>query len=598
MFKELDLTKYEKYNYPELVLKPLDQDWRWCHKYAYQVLSGEIVAGFWIRLACKRHLDDLERDDVYFCPEKAASVVKWFKYIPLTDAAGFQSTILLPWQIFFVCNLIAWLREDLIEDPETGDVTERLGTFTYRKYDRAFCLVGRKNGKTTIIAGLMLYIMYKSPFLRPRAYSLATKIDQAKEVWSGAHAMIRMSPMLRGFFKTMKNDITMPKVNGEFKPLPNDSKSLDGKNPLVASLDECHALKDAKLYGVIGSAFGAQKEGLFITITTAGFVLDGVCTTLHKNGKMCLDDVNYPKVKMENYLFLMYQIDNKRDSGIDDNWEDENAWIKANPGLGYQPQRHVLRKQFNEAKYSHEEKANFLTKHCNLFVSGADKWLDLDTVKLCRNYKMNIEDYKGRQCWVGIDRGQVSDITSICTLFDNDKGGADCFYINILPEGALREAGDQLKQTYIEARDCGDLIIVEGEVTKNKHISPYLVFLDNTFDVQMFGYDPWHMGELALDLEDEGLEMVAISQGTGNMSEPAKKLEELILEQTFTYNSNLLEFGAQNAIMHVSTMSNVKIYRENYKTEKIDPIIATIIALSCATLQKVDKNVYIERGLA
>lgn len=589
------MDNIEKYAYPELKVK--DQDWRWCHRYAHDVVTGKIVAGKWIKLACERHLNDLERDDVFFDEKKAASVVLWFKIIPLTDSSKFEPTVLLPWQIFFVCMSIAWLREDTVNDDE-GRVIQRLGTFTYRRFDRAFVLIGRKNGKTTLIAGLMLYIMYKSPFMRPRAYSLATKMDQAKEVWSCANSMIRLSPELSSVFKARTNDILMPSRNGSFVPLPNDSKSLDGKNPLVASLDECHAVKDSNLYGVIGSAFGAQEEGFFAVITTAGFVLDGICTTLTANGKKCLDNENFPDVHQDNYLYLLYQIDNEKESGIKDRWDDEECWIKANAGIGFQPTLRYLKNQCLEAKMSATEKANFLTKHCNVFVSGAEKWLNIDEVKACRLETMDIEKYKGKPCWVGFDRSLVSDITSFCFLFPNDEGGADCFYINILPRQAILDATDHLKQVYLKAEANGNLEIMEGAIIRNSQLVKYFTWANENFNVQMFGYDPYKMTETAMEMEEKGLPMVAVSQGVGNMSEPTKKLESIIKDKTFTYNDDLLEFSCMNAIMGVTKMNNVTVYRENPQTEKIDPLIATIIALSCATLQKIDVNIYESHGLA
>jgi phage terminase large subunit-like protein len=117
------------------------------------------------------------------------------------------------------------------------------------------------------------------------------------------------------------------------------------------------------------------------------------------------------------------------------------------------------------------------------------------------------------------------------------------------------------------------------------------------FDVEIVGYDPWHMTEIAEDLVEEGLPMVSVSQGTGNMSEPAKKLEGLVKESIMYYNDDLFEFACSNAICKVTDKNNVVITRENPATDKIDPLISAIIALSCATLQKIDENIYESRGM-
>ncbi len=550
-----------------------DQDWRWCHKYAHDVVTGKIVAGRYIQKACERHLRDLERGDVYFDEKAAASVVLWFKFIPITDGppdvVG-KPTVLLPWQIFLVCNLVAW------KWSSTG----------LRKYKYAYVRVGRKNGKSTLAAGLTLYFMYKSGYFQPRAYSLATKKDQAKILWSAALLMIRLSPRLKEIFLPRTHDIQMPSKAGEFKALASDSGSLDGLNPLVANLDECHAIKDRNLYGVIVSAFGAQPEGLMLTITTAGTVLDGICTDLDKAGKQVLDQIR----DQESYFYAIYEID------VGDTWDDEENWLKANPGLGYQPRLDYLRDRCIEAQMSTEEKANFLTKHLNVFVAGYDKWLDIDDVKACR-VEQEMKDFYGQNCVAALDRARVTDLTSFTVLIPTPDGGCRTFYINLLPRHTMENASDYLKQIYRKAVAEGSLELVDTRSVMNYQVEEKIKWICKKFKVEMFGYDPWHMMEVATTCEEAGLPMVSVSQGTGNMSEPAKKLEGLIVDGLFKYNDSLLEYAATCAIAKITDQNNMKVVRDNDKTDKIDPLISTIIALSCATLQKVETNIYESRGL-
>ncbi len=366
--KEFDI---EDYAYPDL--KPGDQDWRWCHKYCYDIVKGNIVAGKLIKRAAERHFRDLQNLEFFFDEGAAQSIVLWFKFVPITDGslAG-TPTQLSPSQIFIVVSLMAWLwSSDEYEDVDGIQVqTRHKGT---RRFNQTFILVARKYGKTTLAAGIKLYLMYKAGH-RPRAFSLATKRDQAKEVWDTAKEMIRLSPRLSQLFEIRANDILMPNKSGYYKPLASDSKSLDGLNQTTASLDEMHAIKDRNLYGVIVSAFGAQIEYLMIVITTAGFILDGLCTDLVKNGERCLDP-NDP-IEQDNYFYAMFQMDS------DDDWTDQRSWFKSNPDLVYgRPSIKYLRDRLQEAALSTEEKANFLTKHCNIFVSGSDTWLDITEVK-------------------------------------------------------------------------------------------------------------------------------------------------------------------------------------------------------------------------
>lgn len=590
----MDLTKFNldisKYEYPSL--KVGDQDWRWCHKYCYEVLTGKVPAGLLIKQAALRHFMDLERDDVYFDEESAQSIISWFKFIPITDGvnAG-KPTILMPWQIFTVVSLIAWRwSHDLYE--EISGVTVQVRYKGLRRFNQCFILVGRKAGKTTLAAGIMLYLMYKSGH-RPRTFSLATKRDQAKEVWETGCEMIRLSPRLRQFFQVRANDILMPNKSGYFKPLASDSKSLDGLNPIAASLDECHAIKDRNLYGVIISAFGAQSEYLMITITTAGFILDGLCTDLYKNGCRVLNP-NDP-ITQDNYFYAIFAIDKG------DDWTDEQNWFKSNPALFYGlPSLKYLRDRFAEASMSTEEKANFLTKHCNVFVSGSDKWLDMDEVRACgkpsgTSYSDPI--YRGRKCYVGIDRARVHDITSFCIMFPMDDGGVDCFYVNILPKETVDSVNDYLQSKYRKAIETNDLRLVLTPTVKNSDIIKTITELDQELKPESWLYDPWHMREICEEMEERGLPFVAVSNGTGNMSEPAKNLEGLIKEGLFRYDSVLFEYACECAMMAMTRKNNMEVYRENDKVDKIDPLIATIITLSGATLIRLEFNIYEQRGL-
>lgn len=581
------MVDLEQYEFPEL--EPLEQDWRWCHKYAYDVVKGNIPAGKWIKLACERHFRDLQRDDLYFDEKTAQSIVNWFKYIPITDGkdAG-KPTILLPWQIWLVCSLMAWRWSESTFDEDGNPLRVK----NERRFNQAFILISRKAGKSTLAAGLMLYVMYKSGF-QPRVFSVATKRDQAKILWTTAKIMIDLSPHLRKVFETRANDILMKSKAGVFKALASDSNQMDGLNPIGVTLDELHAYKDRNLYGVMISAFGAQTEYMMLGITTAGFILDGLCTDLYKNGCRVLDP-NEP-VEQDNYFYAMWQIDKG------DDWTDPKTWYKANAGLVYGlPKMKYLHDRFAEASMSTEQKANFLTKHCNIFVSGSDKWLDMDEVRSCgkplgKDYLDPV--YQGRKCYIGLDRARVHDITSFAIGYPMDDGGVDVFFVNILPKATVDSVNDYLKSKYKKALETDDLQLVYTPTVRNSDIEKVITKVSQEIRPEGFYYDPWHMREIAENMEDQGIPMIAVSNGTGNMSEPAKTLEGLIKEGLLRYDSVLFEYACECAMMSMTRKNNMDIWRENDKVDKIDPLIATIIMLSGATLIKVEKNIYNERGM-
>ena len=263
------------------------------------------------------------------------------------------------------------------------------------------------------------------------------------------------------------------------------------------------------------------------------------------------------------------------------------------------PSIKYLRDRYQEASLSTEEKANFLTKHCNLFVSGSDKWLDINEVKENCSPGLDLDDpfYKNRKCYVAIDRARVHDICSFAIIFPTENGGVDVFWINLLPQKTIDNVSDYLKSIYKSSLETGDLRAVTSNTVLDDDVKKICAELKEKFKVDSFSYDPWHMREICEDLEEIGYPMIAVSQGTGNMSEPAKKLEGLIKLGMFRYDSSLFEYACGCAMMNMTRKNNMEIYRENDKVDKIDPLIAAIIGLSAATLFKVEKNVYDERGM-
>ena len=580
--KELNIDMYEFPN-----LKPFDQDSNWAHKYCYDVIKGNVPACNNIKLAAQRHFNDLERTDIYWCQDTADKIVKFFKFVPITDGkdAG-KPTLLLPWQIWVVCSIVAWRWSEDTFDSDGAPASVK----DERRFLQAVVLIARKAGKTTLAAGIMLFLMAQEPY-QPRGYCVATKRDQAKLLWNTAKIMIDLSPRLRGIFETRANEILMPKKHGVFKPLASDHNSLDGLNGVCIIGDELHSWKSRNLWDVCVSSFGARTEYLMLAISTAGFLLDNILVELVKNAEQTLRG----NIDQDHFFYAVFQIDK------DDDWTDINALYKANAGMFYGlPSVRYIKNQLTDAKLSVDSKGAFLTKHCNLFVSGTDKWLDIDQFRKGAR-DIDFDDFRDRECWVGFDRSMISDITSATVTFADDDGGITEFVFNIQSRGAIDKAGDYLRSIYHKAEETDDLRVVPGEYIRDSHIKELIRWLwEQLPKCRGVYYDPYKMKGVALDLEEEGIEMISVSMGPGNVSEPAKKVESLIADELFRYkNSVLLEYAVMCALVDVSKYGNMMVYRDKLgiKTDRIDPLIATILGISGATLIKNAENVYESRGL-
>src|SRR5690554_4565746 len=235
--------------------------------YAQQVLAGELPAGRLVRLACERHLRDLEtghQRGLWFDNEAAERAIAFFGFLRHSKGewAG-RAFELSPWQAFVVGSVFGWKRED--------------GT---RRFRTAYNEVPRKNGKSTLSAGIGLYLAFFDDEPGAEVYAAATKRDQAKIVWSEGKRMVQNTPALRARIKAFVNNLHIEATASKFEPLGADADSMDGLNIHGAIVDEVHAHKSRAMIDVLDTATGARRQPLIWYITTAGYDRESVCWEL------------------------------------------------------------------------------------------------------------------------------------------------------------------------------------------------------------------------------------------------------------------------------------------------------------------------------
>ncbi len=563
---------------PELEL--LEQDPRQVHRYAADVLSGKVLACKWIKLAAERHFNDLHRaqhDDDYpyrFDERKACRIIDFYKFIRHTKGVLARTAIqLLPWQQFALGSVIGWVRKD------NG----------LRRFKQCNIWVGRKNGKSTIASGLGLFLLIADGEVGAEVYSVATKVDQARIVWDDAVRMLSMSELKDLLLvKKGRNEISFEKNFAKFTPLSSDSNSLDGLNIHCFIADEIHAWKDRNLYGVLETATGSRTQPIAFTISTAGWILDGVGKDIWDDGLNILQDYG----SEEEVFTLNYTLDE------DDKWNDPRVWGKSNPCLGASVQIDDIQRLCRKAERLVSERPNFLTKRLNIFVNNAEAYFDINKVYECADRTAKLEDFYGRDCYIGIDFAEYVDLASICYLFPNNDGTFNVFYDNFLPNTALDKVSEQMRQRYYALDDEGYLNILSSDVIDHSTIEECLRSAKELFRVQSIAYDPYHMTQIANMLEKERYPMVAITQTMANLSEASKLLSRYIEDKSFIYNGDkTFEWCCTNTMAKVDEKANVKLFRENPRVHKIDAVIATVIALSMAEIQdKPTESPYRERG--
>lgn len=549
-----------------------DQTYLQMHKYADDVLTGKIKACKLVKKAALRHFKDLYRAEhdpefeYHLCPKRAQHIVSFYKFIKHTKGKlARQSIKLMPWQIFLLSSTMGWLRN---------------GT-RFRRFRACTVFVGRKNGKSTIASGLALYMLVADNETGSEIFAVATKRDQARLVFDDASRMVSMSPDLKSILKIRRNEIFYDEEFAKFVPLASDSNSLDGLNIHMFICDEIHAWKDKNLFGVLETATGSREQPLAFVISTAGWILDGIGKAMHDDAALILNTYG-----LEDDVFtLLYTLDDG------DKFNDSSCWIKANPCLGVSVQYDDIERLCRKAERITSERPNFLTKRCNVWVNNAEAWLDMDKVYACANPDAKLEDFKGRDCIIGLDFADYLDLTSICYLFPNSDGTFNVFYDNFLPNSAMDKVTEQMRQRYLNLDDEGYLNILNVESMDYSTIGTVLEEACQLYNVGTIAYDPYHLTAIATQLEKKKLPMVSITQSKANLSEASKLLEKYIHDGSLIYNGDkTFEWTASCAVVKVDDRSNISVFRENHNIHKIDPIIATIIALSMAEIQDKPKR--------
>jgi phage terminase large subunit-like protein len=236
--------------------------------YARAVTEGRTLANRLVILACQRHLEDLGSGasrGLRFDPQTAQHAIDFFGFLRHSKGewAG-QTFALAPWQAFVVGSLFGWQRADGL-----------------RRFRTAYCAVPRKNGKSTLSAGIALYMLVADGERGAEIYSAATTRDQARIVFDEAKRMVGSSPALKRRVQVLINNLNVEVSASRFMPLSSDASSMDGLNVHGAIIDELHAHKTRHVVDVLETATGARRQPLLFEITTAGYDRHSICYEHH-----------------------------------------------------------------------------------------------------------------------------------------------------------------------------------------------------------------------------------------------------------------------------------------------------------------------------
>jgi len=540
------------------------------------VLRGEVVVGRVLFLAVLRHYEDLIHGPargLVFSPAHSyhaiGSIEKFFRHVkgPL---AG-QPIILDPWQRFWTAVKFGWLRAD------TG----------LRRFTRAYEKVARKNGKSTWKGPEAFHMFAMDGEAGAEVYAVATTRAQAMTVcgpvFANVRRMARQSPGVKRSFRVYDGLNQERVVMGDsvFAPLPANAENLDGANPSVVVYDELHAARTRELWDDMESAMGARTQPMLGAITTAGFILDGIC------------------VELEQYLISVLQGDIEDDAlfgycydlDVDDDPFDEAVWPKANPGLGRSKTWEYMRSVARKAKALPSARVNFFTKDLNRWCNSAEGWFDIDVWDKCGKRRFGPEvlaRLRGRRCFGGLDLAATRDLTALSLVFPPDDDDDDWVVLvwHWCSQQKVEEQSYDDKANYPKWAQAGWLTATEGNSNDYGPVKEKVLWARQFFELVELGFDAWNARQLANELQDLDVPMVEVPQNTGGMYPGSKRLEMLVYDCKLEHFGNpVLRWGAENVALLFDSNGNFRPDKKKSRPKgRIDGIVATVIALSRAVV--------------
>lgn len=556
---------------------------QWLTEYSQNVLNGDVVACEKHKWACLRFLNDLEREGTdefpyVFNEDKALHFLKWMTLFKHTKGklAG-QRIEPQPIQIFIFANIYGWIHKET----------------SIRRFNKAYWQVGRKNAKSQSLACVGSY--EASAFGEPMSevYVGATKTEQSKIVWNEIKAQINGSTFLKDKFKIANGRITHLKSDGFIRALSKeDGQTGDGLNVQAGLIDEFHAHKTTEIYDVLVSGSGARPQPLMFIITTAGFELNNPCYAVEYKYVSQILDPNSP-IENEKYFVMINELDK------DDDIKDESVWEKANPILySYEEGRDFLRGELKSALDVPEKMRNFLTKNMNIWVNMRENgYMDMEKWSKCKA-AINLNDFSGMECDIGIDLSAKIDLTSVGIEFKKD----DKYYIfghSFMPEDTVEVKRKSDRAPYDLWIQKGYITTTPGAVVDYSFIKSYIKNIEKQYKLKIrhIAYDPWNASMFAQEMEEEGYTMVEIRQRMQTLAPATKHFREEVYKGNIVHGNNpVINWALGNAVTRQDANENFMLDKSK-ATDRIDPIASIINAhVMAMKREEIDINKHILSG--
>ena len=459
---------------------------------------------------------------------------------------------LLPWQHHVMRELFGRLNPD-------GTRQHRVG----------YIELPKKQGKSTTLAGIALYMTAFDSEPGAEVYGAACDREQAGIIYREAASMVRASPGLSKHLEVIdsRKTIVHKASNSFYRVLSADAFRAEGLNIHALLFDELHAQRDRRLWDALRYGGAARRSPLLLSITTAGFDRKSICWEQHAYAERCIAD---PTVDPA-FFGCIYA------ASPEDDWKDEATWHKANPSLGETITVESFAADAREADQSPSKLNAFLRYRLNVWTTQDVRWLSPDNWAKCGGPLRG--DLGQREWYAGLDLASTTDLSALVLVSQDADGTFDVVPFFWVPEQNAAERTLRDKVDYVGWIRDGHIRATDGNVTDYDVIRRDIVELSKQYNIRQIGIDRWNATQLATQLQGEGLNVVGFGQGYGSMSSPSRQLENAVLSERLRHASHpVLSWMAANVAIQSDHQGNIKPSKAK-STERIDGIVSLIMGL-------------------
>ena len=528
------------------------------YEYYQAIKDGTIVVGQWVAMWYEYVIKGLETKAFFYDARKANRAIKFVEtFCHHHEGALAPSLISLElWQKALVSVVFG-----IVDDKGM------------RQFREVFVVVGRKNGKTLLASAIANYMMVLDGERGARIYFVAPKLEQANLCFDALVQMINQEPELKTITKKRRTDLYIESTNTTAKPLAFNAKKSDGLNPSCCVADEVASWsgdQGLKQYEVIKSAMGARRQPLILSISTAGYVDEGIFDELVKRSTAVING-DSREARLAPFLYMIDDISK---------WNDINELRKANPNLGVSVSVDYMLEEIAIAEGSLSKKVEFLTKYCNIKQNSSQAWLPTQDINGIMGAPLNLDDFKGHYCVLGIDLSRTTDLTAaVCVIQKNDD--LYVFSKMWLPSEKIEEASirDNLPyKIYIQRgllAPSGDNVVDYNDCFNwcRELVEKYKLY------PQIVGYDRYNAAYLTQQLDEYGFKCDDVAQGF-NCHPAIAELEGLIKDGKLHLGDNdLLKVHFLDTALKFSAEKERSRIVKLTSTSHIDGVAALVCAM-------------------